>query len=205
MEAAHWNLTNTRSKKCTLLIWDALHWFPMWGHFEFKILMLMCSLLAICAPSYLRDLCISVPLSDRRSLYSATQVDVAGPPSHDATMQHVSFAVVSPLFWNRLLCNLRYELLLSMPVFCKRLKTILFSHGLVWSDQQKLWWRGATEISTYNCNNVHCFTCFMSIVPNYQLTWTNIINQFLQFLNLFEFQQCLRMVVEHVLMTSYAT
>ena len=108
---------------------EELHWLPMQKRIEFKILMLMRNGLAGCAPIYLRELCVPVSsVLGRRSLRSATQGDLVVPMARTSTMLHKSFAVVGPSFWNRLPCNLRNELLgLSVPLFRKRLKTILFN------------------------------------------------------------------------------
>lgn len=45
-----------------------------------------------------------------------------------------------PLILNRLLCNMWCELLLSMPLYCKQLKTILFDHDwLIWFVGWLVW------------------------------------------------------------------
>jgi len=108
---------------------------------EFKILMLMRNCLAGQAPVYLRELCVPVlSISGRRFLRSATQGDLVVPVARTSMVLHKSFAVVGPSFWNRLPINLRNELLgLSLPLFRRRLKTILFDRGLVLSGRERLW------------------------------------------------------------------
>ena len=119
---------------------EELHWLPMQKRIEFKILMLMRNCLAGQAPVYLRELCVPVlSIPGRRFLRSATQGDLVVPVARTSMVLHKSFAVVGPSFWNRLPSKLRNELLgLSLPLFRRRLKTILFDRGLVLSGRERL-------------------------------------------------------------------
>lgn len=107
-------------------------WMPVWRQcIESRILLLMLhSYLARNAPSYLRQSCIPVPsLPGHRPHRPATH----GNWLYTAIMQGPeSFAVVSPSPWTWLPYNLWHKILLpSMPLYGKRLKTILFNCGLV--------------------------------------------------------------------------
>ena len=88
------------------------------------------SLLGV-APSYLRALCNLVStLPGRSALRSAANGLLVVPRMRGATAQSRSFAYLGPTCWNRLPHKLRSELLgLSLPLFRKRLKTILFVSG----------------------------------------------------------------------------
>lgn len=70
-----------------------------------------------------------------RFLRSATQDDLVVPVVRTSTLLHKSFAVVGSSFWTRLPGNFRNKLLgLSLPLFRKRLKTIIFDdRGLVFA------------------------------------------------------------------------
>ena len=130
---------------------------------EFKILMLMRNYLAGSAPSYLRELCVSVSsIPGRRFLRSATQGDLVVPPARTSTVQHRSFAVVGPSSWNKLPNNLRHELLsLSLPLFRKRLKTILFDRGFIVLGRERLWWV-SLEVALYKFVNMNCNVKYFS-------------------------------------------
>ena len=119
---------------------EELHWLPMQKRIEFKILMLMRNCLASQAPVYLRELCVLVlSIPDRRFHHSAMQGDLVVPMAQTSMVLHKNFAVVGLSFWNRLPSNLRNELLgLSLPLFRRRLKTILFDRGLVLSGRERL-------------------------------------------------------------------
>ena len=110
---------------------DTLHWLPVPQRIEFKILTLMRNSLLGVAPSYLRALCNLVStLPGRSALRSAANGLLVVPRMRGATAQSRSFAYLGPTCWNRLPHKLRSELLgLSLPLFRKRLKTILFVSG----------------------------------------------------------------------------
>ena len=112
---------------------------PMQKRIEFKILMLMRNCLPGQAPIYLMELCVPVlSIPGRRFLRSATHGDLVVPRARSSTVLHRSFAMVGPSFWNKLPISLRNELLcLSLPLFRKCLKTILFDYGLV-SGRERL-------------------------------------------------------------------
>ena len=88
---------------------------------------------------YLRELCVPVLyIPGRRFLRSATHGDLIVPMAQTSTVLHKSFAIVGPSGWNKLPISLRNELLcLSLPLFRKRLKNILFDCGLV-SGRERL-------------------------------------------------------------------
>jgi hypothetical protein len=115
----------------SVFIRDTLHWLPVPQRIEFKILTLMRNSLLGVAPSYLRSLCILVSsLPGRSALRSAASGLLVVPRMRGATAQSRSFAYVGPSCWNRLPHKLRLELLsLSLPLFRKRLKTMLFVSG----------------------------------------------------------------------------
>lgn len=79
-------------------LWEELHWLSIKNRIKFQILTLMCNCLADCAPSYLRklyDLVSSKPIS-QSCVYGNLVVPRA------STVQHWSFTVTSPSFWNKL-------------------------------------------------------------------------------------------------------
>lgn len=104
---------------------------------QFKILTLMRNSLPGIAPPYLQALCTSVSIPPGRSvLRSAARGLLLVPRMRGATAQSRSFAYVGPSTWNHLPYELRLELLsLSLPLFRKRLKTILFVRAL---DRERL-------------------------------------------------------------------
>jgi len=111
---------------------ETLHWLPVPQRIEFKILTLMRNSLLGVAPSYLQALCTSVStLPGRSALRSAARGLLVVPRMRGATAQSRSFAYVGPSIWNHLPHESRLELLsLSLPLFRKRLKTILFVRAL---------------------------------------------------------------------------
>src|SRR5688572_4027210 len=84
------------------------------------------------APSYLQALCTSVStLPGCSALRSAARGLLVVPRMRGATAQSRSFAYLCPSSWNHPPHELRLELLsLSLPLFRKRLKTILFVRAL---------------------------------------------------------------------------
>ena len=96
----------------------------------FKIAVLLWKCVHGAAPAYLQELCVPVEdVRGRPRLRSASTRCIQLPRVRTSTGQRI-FAFHGPSIWNSLLSTLR-DISLSLRAFKGRLKTYLFSRGLV--------------------------------------------------------------------------
>ena len=117
-----------KSANVTPLLWS-LHWLPVAAWIRFKVLTLAYAAANKTAPHYLQD--IIQAYIPARLLRSAATGRLAHPSSR-ATVSHSSqlqsFSTLAPQWWNDLPIPIRTAP--SLPIFCRSLKTHLFTLNL---------------------------------------------------------------------------
>ena len=105
---------------------DQLHWLPISERINYKIAVLTYKSIHKLAPDYLTAMCIratdNIALSRNRS---ATNGDLIPPSFKTVTYGKRSFYYSAPAVWNHIPVTMRQ---LTLNVFCKELKTLLFKN-----------------------------------------------------------------------------
>ena len=114
----------------TQLMRDRLHWLPVQQRITFKL----CTLAFKCshglAPVYLSRFCTSVATVEARArLRSAASGQLLVPVTRMSTMGRRGFYYACPAAWNALPSALTSDSSLSLTIFRKRLKTVMFRSG----------------------------------------------------------------------------
>ena len=108
-----------------------LHWLKAPERTEYKLALLVYKCLQGVAPSYLADdLCRTADLDARHRLWSASSPSLVVRRTRLSTYGDRAFPVAASRVWNSLPHHVTSAQ--SLPVFCTRLKTYLFSRSFPW-------------------------------------------------------------------------
>jgi len=131
--AAAWLIFTARRQDHVQPKLCSLHWLRVPGRISFRLAMLVYRCLHGSAPGYLAsDLQRVSDVDARRRLRSASTSALVDPRTLHATIGDRAFPAAAASVWNSLLESVRASS--SLPVFCRRLKTELFSRSYSCSD-----------------------------------------------------------------------
>src|SRR6218665_3609108 len=109
---------------------DVTHWLPHPQRIVYRISALVRRCIEGLVPSYLRELCCSTVIIQRRiSLRSSAQAELLVHRTRTVIRQRRDFSVAGPTAWNGLPAALRLTPVVHSALFLSSLKTTLFDRG----------------------------------------------------------------------------